>query len=177
MRHSEKKIDRLEHRLQSIEALLRNLPSQLAATSGSNNRLDPARADPSPQTGSNSVLTAASTVDYDSSDNESGYGGDNALSEQTAFASEFLESAVRKTTLTEANPKMQAALANLSQLVQMQKVRSISHGPKFPLCQPVPPGGLYKLQMPPLDTITALLKQSQGTAPFRLPQKAVVPRL
>jgi hypothetical protein len=56
---------------------------------------------------------------------------------------------------------METALANLSQLVEMQK-RSISHGPRFPLQQPVPPGGVSKLAMPPQATVAALLKHVKG---------------
>lgn len=53
---------------------------------------------------------------------------------------------------------METALANLSQLVDMQKKRSISHGPRFPLQQPVPPGGVTKMAMPPVGTVVSLLK-------------------
>jgi len=57
---------------------------------------------------------------------------------------------------------MEAALANLSQLVEMQKRRSISHGPRFPLQKPVPPGGISKLPMPPMAAVVNLLKHAKG---------------
>lgn len=106
--------------------------------------------------------TTTSTADYDSSDEESVLGGDSGLTVHTTFASEFLERAVKKASLPAVNPKMETALANLSQLVELQKHRSISHGPRFPLQQPVPPGGVSKLPMPPMATVVALLKHVKG---------------
>ena len=148
---SERKIDQIESRLGNIESLLRSL-------AGSNNALTPDRAGQIHSPFSNIAPTAASTVGEESSDAESAYGGDGALTAQTAFASEFIESAVRKTSMHDVNPQMEAALANLSQLVEIQKKRSISHGPRFPLQKPVPAGGLQKLQMPPLGTVMSLLE-------------------
>ena len=84
------------------------------------------------------------------------------MSEQTVFASEFLERAVKKTSLRDVNPKWEASLETLRQLVEMQKTRSISHGPRFPLQQPIPPGGLAKLPMPPIDIVVSHLKQGKG---------------
>ncbi|KAI9163713.1 transcriptional regulatory protein [Paramyrothecium foliicola] len=147
----EKKIDRIENRLANIETLLKDLainPHQ----SFNHDRLLP-----TPQ--ASSVAGAASTVDCDTSDDESAFGGDSAISAHTAFASEFLQRAVHKTPMPEVDPKMEAALANLSQLVEMQRHRSISHGPRFPLQRSVPPGGLSQLPMPPMAAVVAALKQ------------------
>lgn len=119
------------------------------------------RASQTPQTASSSIPTVtASIAEYESTDDESAFGGDSGLTAHTAFASEFLEHAVKRTSLREVNPKMEAALANLSQLVDMQKRRSISHGPRFPLQLPVPSGGVCKLPMPPMPVVVALLKNN-----------------
>lgn len=146
---SERKIDQIEARLGNIEALLKNISSSAVT--------DASKFIHTPQTDVN-VPTAASNADYDSSDEESALGGDSGLTVHTTFASEFLERAVKRAPLRALNPKMETALANLSQLVEMQKHRSISHGPRFPLQQPVPPGGVSKLPMPPLATVVSLLK-------------------
>lgn len=163
--HSEKKIDQIESRLGNIEVLLKNIANPAAPIQF---HYDPTAAGNTPQTGSSSIPTAASTGDFDSSDDESAYGGDTGLIAHTTFASEFLESAVKRTSLREVNPKMAAGLNNLSQLVEMQKRRSISHGPRFPLQKPVPPGGISKLPMPPMQAVVSLLKHAKGTIPFFL---------
>ncbi|KHN94432.1 fungal specific transcription factor domain protein [Metarhizium album ARSEF 1941] len=159
---SEKKIDQIESRLGNIEVLLKNIANPAAPFQFS---YDPAAVGNTPQTVSSSIPTAASSGDFDSSDDESAYGGDTGLVAHTTFASEFLESAVRRTSLREVNPKMAAGLNNLSQLVEMQKRRSISHGPRFPLQKPVPPGGISKLPMPPMQAVVNLLKHAKGAPP------------
>lgn len=160
---SEKKIDQIESRLGNIEVLLKSIANPAAPIQF---QFDPTAVGSTPQTGSSSIPTAASTGDYDSSDDESAYGGDTGLIAHTTFASEFLESAVKRTSLREVNPKMAAGLNNLSQLVEMQKRRSISHGPRFPLQKPVPPGGISKLPMPPMQAVVSLLKHAKGIAYF-----------
>lgn len=115
-----------------------------------------------PQTGSSSAPTCESTVDVDSGgDDDGAFGADQGLSEHTAFASEFLERAVKRTSLRSPNPKMEAALANLGQLVNMQKKSSGGYKPKFPLQQTVPPGGVTKLPLPPMSTVVDLLKKNK----------------
>jgi hypothetical protein len=102
-----------------------------------------------------------STAEYESSDHDSEYGGDTALHSQANFASEFLEHAVERTSLSDINPKMNEALSTLKQLVQLGNQRSISHGPRFPLQRPVPQGGVTKLSLPPQHIVTALLKENK----------------
>lgn len=107
--------------------------------------------------------------DYESSDHDSEYGGDTALTSQANFASEFLTNAVEGTSLSEVNPKMGEALHNLRELVRLGQQKSISHGPRFPLQRPVPPGGVTKLSMPSQVIVTAVLKEQKGkTQPAEL---------
>ena len=157
--HSERKIDQIEGRLANIEGLLRDLSSRNAPTAES------IRLTHTPQSGggaANIPTATASTIGYDSSDEESVFGGDSTLAAQTTFASEFLEHAVERTSLRDVNPRMEDALANLKQLVELQNRQSISHGPRFPLQQPIPPGGLGQLRMPPMDVVVSLLKHIRG---------------
>lgn len=157
---SERKIDQIESRLGSIEGLLRGLTLQSGSTSGQETFTTKASLD-TPQS-SNSGPGVTSTADYESSDHDSEYGGDTGLHSQANFASEFLENAVERTSLSEVNPKMSEALNTLRQLVQLGNQRSISHGPRFPLQRPVPPGGVTKLSLPSQVIVTSLLKENKG---------------
>ncbi|EHK42702.1 hypothetical protein TRIATDRAFT_35132 [Trichoderma atroviride IMI 206040] len=155
----ERKIDQIETRLGSIEGILKNVLSSLAT--------DASKFIHTPATTATdfNIQTTSSNADYDSASEESALGGDSGLTVHTAFASEFLERAVKRAPLRALDPKMESALANLRQLVEMQKKRSISHGPRFPLQQPVPPGGVSKLAMPPQATVAALLRHVKTAPP------------
>ncbi|RKK89782.1 hypothetical protein BFJ63_vAg10533 [Fusarium oxysporum f. sp. narcissi] len=156
----ERKIDQIEVRLGNIESLLRDLSQRPVSTPGSNIQfpvtpaafpgLDPA---------------SASTAAFDSSDDESVLGGDSVIAQQTTFASDLLEHAVERTSLNDVSPKMWEALANLRQLAELQSRQSISHGPRFPLQQPIPKGGLGQLPMPPMDIVVNLLKRVRASPP------------
>lgn len=160
--HSERKIDQIESRLGSIESLLKNLSnSHNLSASNISEANTPATGT---GTGSSVPPTGTSVVDFDSSDNESALGGDAGLTAHTAFATDFLEHAVQRTTLDEVSPRMRTALSNLSQLVAMQKNKSVSHGPRFPLQKPLPPGGLSELPMPPMQVVVHLLKEVKSVS-------------
>lgn len=172
---SERKIDKIETRLGSIESLLQKLLTTQHAEACSSLSACSAchpKHNLTTQTVSSGAPTASSTAeqeysgggDDDDRDDDEGsvLGGDSGLTEQTAFVSEFLERAVQKTSLRELDPRMRMALANLKQLAEMQKKRSISHGPRFPLQRSVPPGGMSTLPMPPLETVVTLLRQTRG---------------
>ncbi|KAL9488042.1 hypothetical protein ACSS6W_000319 [Trichoderma asperelloides] len=147
----------IEARLGNIEVLLKNISNSTAT--------DASKLIHTPATTDLNIQTTSSSADYDSASEESVLGGDSGLTVHTTFASEFLERAVKRAPLRALNPKMETALANLSQLVDMQKKRSISHGPRFPLQQPVPPGGVTKMAMPPVGTVVSLLKHVKTAPP------------
>ncbi|KAI6775050.1 hypothetical protein HG530_001808 [Fusarium avenaceum] len=150
----------LNTRLGSIENLLRDLSQRPISTPGSNVHY------PTTPAQYTSVDTAAaSTVGFDSSDEESVLGGDSVIAQQTTFASELLEHAVERTSLHDVSPKMWEALANLRQIAELQSRQSISHGPRFPLQQPLPKGGLGQLRMPPMDVVVSLLKRVKASPP------------
>ncbi|KAI8712711.1 Zn(2)-C6 fungal-type domain-containing protein [Fusarium sp. LHS14.1] len=158
----ERKIDQLESRLANIEHLLKTLVARDVGPG------EPARQQlyvPSPDVPDSG--TATSMGDFDSGDEETADGGDSGLISQTAIASEFLAHAVHRTSLHDAHPSVDAAVTNLRQLVQLQGSRSISTGPRFPRQLPLPPGGLSKLPMPPIEVVVPLLKAlNSGTASF-----------
>ncbi|PHH73144.1 hypothetical protein CDD82_5630 [Ophiocordyceps australis] len=162
---SERKIDQIESRLGNIEILLKSIASPAASIRPSSHFKTTIRTPASCDT--SGVASVASTADpcVESSEDEPAYAGDSVLTAQTAFASDFLENAVRHTALRETNPHVESALANLSHLVAMHKRRSISHGPLFPLQKPLPPGGLSKMPMPPVDSVVLLLKHYKTAPP------------
>ncbi|RMJ15877.1 hypothetical protein CDV36_004479 [Fusarium kuroshium] len=160
----ERKIDQLESRLGNIEQLLKTLVAR-EPSSGESARQQVYI--PSPDVHDSGSGTVNSLAEFDSGDEEAAHDGDSGLMSQTAIASEFLAHAVHRTSLHDAHPSVEAAVTNLRQLVQLQERRSISHGPRFPLQLPLPPGGLSKLPMPPIEAVVPLLKAlNSGTASF-----------
>ncbi|KAI0801645.1 fungal-specific transcription factor domain protein [Xylaria sp. FL0064] len=172
----ERKIDQIEDRLAGIERLLQQLVSAKPA-SGADGLTPPnstgqsgqvygtrtlralaTSASRSPSTASSSrrdrgTSTSRKGVDgenastlFDPEDAET-FEGNSSLAAHTAFASEFLADAVRKTTLGDGgtiNPKFDAALNSLRQIINMQnrsKQRSTAAGvwsPAPSLTNPVP---------------------------------------
>ncbi|KAI1325692.1 fungal-specific transcription factor domain protein [Xylariaceae sp. FL0255] len=143
----ERKIDLIEDRLDGIERLLR----QLVSTQGSVGSTPSAttsltldvpnipRASTSPRNqytsfrNSKGKRGSTSLPDGDTPDTiyepegPETFEGNSALSAHAAFASEFLADAVRKTTLHDGgaiNPKIDAAVNTLRQIVDMQHRRS-----------------------------------------------------
>ncbi|RKK99415.1 hypothetical protein BFJ70_g17510 [Fusarium oxysporum] len=160
MSNSERKIDQIEVRLGNIESLLRDLTQRPVSTPGSNIHFP---VTPGPFPGIDPATTSSAA--FDSSDDESALGGDSVIAQQTSFASDLLEHAVERTSLNDVSPKMWEALANLRQLAELQNQQSISHGPRFPLQQPLPKGGLGQLTMPPMDMVVNLLKRVRASPP------------
>jgi hypothetical protein len=114
-----------------------------------------------------SASTAAtSTIDND--DGESPFEGDSSMAAHTAFASDFLEHAVERTSLLDLSPSMAAALESLKQLVSMQNRSSGSsrgssattpgNATAQPASRSLPPGGFRDLPMPPLQKVLEILK-------------------
>ncbi|EYB25661.1 hypothetical protein FG05_02787 [Fusarium graminearum] len=157
---SERKIDQIEVRLANIENLLRDLSQRPTSTPGSN-----VYVPVTPGAFAGLDANAASTVGFESSDDESVLGGDSVIAQQTTYASELLEHAVERTSLHDVSPKMWEALASLRQIAELQSRQSISHGPRFPLQQPLPQGGLGQLKMPPMDVVVSLLKRARASPP------------
>ncbi|RWA13310.1 hypothetical protein EKO27_g1759 [Xylaria grammica] len=148
----ERKIDQIEDRLAGIESLLQQLVSAQSA-SGVDSLTPPnSTGQPGPVHRTRTLRVPATADDRSPSDasssrqdrgvsaSDKGGDGDNAsalfdpeeaetfegnssLAAHTAFASEFLADAVRKTTLGDGgsiNPKFDAALNSLRQIITMQ---------------------------------------------------------
>lgn len=109
-----------------------------------------------------SVDGDASSNAYDLGEPDSAFKGDSSVDAHTAFASEFLEHAVEKTSLRDMNPSMSNALHLLQQMVNMQNQRSSTHELRFPHAKPLPRGGLRDLAMPPVQLVVSLLRDIKG---------------
>lgn len=87
---------------------------------------------------------------------------------QTDITVALLKQAVRSTTLYGVDSKMGAALGSLYDLLGRRHLSSLSGGgggaaggltSPFPMQKPVPPGGVGKLEMPPLQVTLAALER------------------
>ncbi|KAF2802192.1 uncharacterized protein BDZ99DRAFT_552095 [Mytilinidion resinicola] len=103
----EKKIDRIEDRLASIERMLRALTTNMAATQHS-----------SPDSG---ISVAPSAHGYEEAhpplDDDVPFEGDTSLNAHSVFASRLLEQKVGSDGFTGQNPEMAAALSSLRNIV------------------------------------------------------------
>lgn len=87
---------------------------------------------------------------------------DLALTSQTAFAQDFLETAVSKTSPDNLTPNMQLTLSSLRQMVAMQNGFASNLNFKLNLQRPLPPGGLQDLPLPPVKMVASLLKMQKS---------------
>lgn len=146
---SEQKIDRIESRLGNIETLLRNAPHWPM---------------PVPTTQYRPVLSSAvdtgttSTTEFGTPDAGSVFGSNSVITQQTSFANELIEDVMQRNSLRDIDPRMSEALANLRQIMEVQRQSPITYGPRFPLQRSLPPGGLRELEMPPVDAVVSLLR-------------------
>ncbi|KAG7083834.1 fungal specific transcription factor domain-containing protein [Colletotrichum scovillei] len=157
----EKKIDLIEERLSNIEELLRSLSNNPPGVGG--HSWDTTRARHT--TPSASTIGDASVLSHDGADSDSAFEGDLSLTAHTMFASDFIEDAVQRTSLQDVAPNMQAALSSLRQIVAMQSKASSNRDFRFRTHQPLPPGGLPELPMPPMNAVVALLKHMKVSPP------------
>ncbi|KAI0465699.1 hypothetical protein F4859DRAFT_349595 [Xylaria cf. heliscus] len=217
----ERKIDQIEDRLAGIETLLQQLVSarstpgvetitppnstnhgQYGQMHGTRTlRAFASNADGAPSTASNrrnrGVSASEKGGDGDNStlldpDDSETFEGNSSLAAHTAFASEFLADAVRKTTLGDGgtiNPKFDAALNSLRQIIDMQnrsRQRSTakvwSPGPSFtnpvlenesdddsPPRKNFPRTNLRDLPLPPMALVREQLNEMRhGPVPVML---------
>ncbi|KAG5766964.1 hypothetical protein H9Q72_004974 [Fusarium xylarioides] len=156
---SEQKIDRIETRLENIEALLRNSAHQ------------PIPAPATRTTQYHSVFLSTvdtgttSTPDFGTPDAGSVFGSNSVITQQTSFANELIEDVMQRNSLQDVDPRMSEALANLRQIMELQRQSPITYGPRFPLQQSLPPGGLRQLEMPPVDVVVSLLRSIKSSTP------------
>ncbi|KAI0551686.1 hypothetical protein F4679DRAFT_572031 [Xylaria curta] len=215
----ERKIDQIEDRLAGIETLLQQLVSA-QSTPGVETITPPSSTSHGHTHGARTLRASASSTDrtpsatsgrrnrgisasekgadgdnstlFDPEDAET-FEGNSSLAAHTAFASEFLADAVRKTTLGDGesiNPKFDAALNSLRQIINMQnrsRQRSTakvwSPGPRFTKSVPenesdddrppsrknFPRTNLRDLPLPPMTLVREQLNDmTHGPVPVML---------
>ncbi|EGX89312.1 fungal specific transcription factor [Cordyceps militaris CM01] len=155
--HSEQKIDRIEASLGSIERLLKRRESQRSP--GDRGHVpDGGIASPNASVTMSDSSAINTPANIDSTEPEP----DQGLNVQTDITVALLKQAVRSTTLYGVDAKMGAALGSLYDLLGKRHLPSPARGAgggasPFPMQKPVPPGGVGKLEMPPLQVaLTAM---------------------
>ncbi|KAM3556448.1 hypothetical protein ARSEF4850_005527 [Beauveria asiatica] len=157
----EQKIDRIETSLGSIERLLRRRESQRSpGTHGGGGSSSGGVASPNASVtiSDSSAINTPANIDLTEPEPDQG------LNVQTDITVALLKQAVRSTTLYGVDAKMGAALGSLYDLLgkrHLQNPAGTGSGEAlaspFPMQKPVPPGGVGKLEMPPLQVaLTAL---------------------
>lgn len=182
---SEKKIDDMQDRLAGIESLLRNLTtggasfaphgqavpvassSSLAPTLASVNT--PASGEKQGSSSPDASRDDSSTV-FDPEDAES-FEGNSSLAVHAAFASEMVSQAVQSNMnaapFNARNPRMEAALSSLRQMVNLQNTRAAA-GEQHHLTSPLHNRGvpsrarLRDLPMPPMEMVIGKLREING---------------
>ena len=162
---SEKKIDLIVHRLAGVERALHDLKSSSGATpvaSASSTTAEPYSATPSQMTRS------VSSTAVDQQDPSPAFEGLSSFSAQSAYASEFLETAMSRGPTSEESPKIAAALSTLKHIVRMQSLgpQHSAQEVRFPSqkCGPrttaaVAGDWMNGLKMPPMEAVIALLRR------------------
>ena len=192
--HSENKIDLIEERLANIEDVLRDLKSTITSSKPTSTPTS-GPAGPTGPVGPTSVPAPVDTnSDYHTTTNTntspaskhtstvtpatSGYAsrttaessppfeGNSSLAAHSAYASEFLETAVSQSALQMSSPKISAALSTLKQIVNMQDHQahpSSSRDVRLPNQKTMVRGaGLQDLAMPPMHVVLSLCRWVKG---------------
>ncbi|KAK6530829.1 hypothetical protein TWF281_007666 [Arthrobotrys megalospora] len=119
-----------------------------------------------PSTAESSALCETTSI-HEPEDNDQAFEGNSSLAAHTTFASEFLEQAVTKTSLSrQFNPAMQNALASLQKMVHLQNRNRDSHESRFGHQKPMPRGGYTQLPLPPADIVLRLLRKIKNAPPL-----------
>lgn len=171
--YSERKIERVEQRLASIEDMLSNLTMLTASLSLSGTPGQVSGTTTAPNHASPSV-DSSTAYEATSVDEENGetFEGNSSMTAHTAFASEFLQQAVTSPSFSQKlSPDIKNALESLRQMVQLQGQKAIYHESRFSHPRPVPKV-LGQSPLPPIDIVLRLLREikSQLHCPHLRPQ-------
>ncbi|KAL3429734.1 hypothetical protein BDV09DRAFT_35801 [Aspergillus tetrazonus] len=155
----EKKIDSINERLGGIEQALHELKSsqgsgapQIRANSAPVSR---------PLSPSAQCYTANPQDAMDQAESRTGFEGNSLMATQSAYASDFLQTAVSRSPLPISDSKINAALSTLKQLVNMQDNQASSAREFAPPkrnrltdCNP------REMSMPPMNVVIPLLRKA-----------------
>ncbi|KAF5963680.1 fungal specific transcription factor factor domain-containing protein [Fusarium bulbicola] len=151
--HSERKIDQMDKRLESIERLLQRLANETIGDSNKHTELyaRSIEVNTPPLSGSGNNLHASETgVEFE---------GDSSLAAHTAAATEAFQRVVRESSFQNPDPALTTTLSSLHEIVsQVSKTSSLSNGGLgFKHVKSLPRGGLSELPMPPMPAVFAAL--------------------
>ncbi|KAL4918447.1 hypothetical protein BDW62DRAFT_200827 [Aspergillus aurantiobrunneus] len=163
----EKKIDHIDERLGGIEQILRELRTSFGSNTGAqmcahatpvSRHLSPSAQD----------YTSNPQDAMDQHEAKNGFEGNSLMATQSAYASDFLQTAVSRSPLQMSVSKINTALSTLKQLVNMQDNQA-SSAREFPLQRQkrLSDCDLRELTMPPMHVVIPLLRnarESYGTA-------------
>ncbi|RDW93052.1 putative C6 transcription factor [Aspergillus mulundensis] len=164
----ERKIDHIDERLGGIEQVLRELKLSIASGTGAQIR---AHSAPTSRPLSPSVQDHPSNPQdaMDQAESKNGLEGNSLMATQSAYASDFLQTAVSRSPVPMSDSKINAALSTLKQLVKMQDNQA-SAAREYPPpkqrrltdCNP------RDLDMPPMHVVIPLLRKAIEGNPVSL---------
>ncbi|KAL5693629.1 hypothetical protein EMGR_004630 [Emarellia grisea] len=163
----EKKIDSIEERLGNIEEVLLELKSSLARNSNTSEpcyHVTPVSKQMSPDSSAFASNTTAA-LEHESG---TGFEGNSSLAAHSAYASAFLETVVSRSAPQVSTPKINAALAALRQMVNMQSQPPGTSSKDVPLLnqKSCRDSNLRDLVMPPIEVILPILRQIKENLPL-----------
>ncbi|KAL6233937.1 hypothetical protein BDW75DRAFT_176375 [Aspergillus navahoensis] len=158
----EKKIDNIDERLGGIEQVLRELKLSLGSGTGTQIRAHSAPIS-RPLSPSAQGYTASPQEAMDQAQSKTGFDGNSLMATQSAYASDFLQTAVSRSLLPIPDSRINAALSTLKQLVNMQdNLASSSRELVLPKHNRLTDCNPRELTMPPMNAIIPLLRRATG---------------
>ncbi|KAL3460019.1 hypothetical protein BJX64DRAFT_193441 [Aspergillus heterothallicus] len=158
----ERKIDHIDERLGGIEQILRELKAGLGSSPSAG---APSYAHATPV----SRHISPSARDYhadpqeamDQQESKTGFDG-SMMATQSAYASKFLETVVSRSSAQMSVSKVNAALATLKQLVDIQDSHvSSARERRIPKQKPLSGCNLGEMSMPPIHVVLPMLRQAR----------------
>lgn len=180
---SEKKIDMIEDRLGGIEQALRQLVASSHSNASTTTKVQTSsQASPRrnvrqpPATGQEHEGIKepgyTSNAAIEQHDSNSGFEGNSSLAAHSAYAREFLESAVSHSTPEVlSSPKISEALSSLKQIVEMQNKRRQNDTRRGQFSSQSKQNARYDirdLEMPPLPVVLNVLRKVKDNPPSSL---------
>ncbi|PGH27088.1 hypothetical protein AJ80_01275 [Polytolypa hystricis UAMH7299] len=160
----EKKIELIEERLSGIESILRGLAisiSNAPPAASANLAID---SQLSRQDGRQRLSTARTSVEP--SQLTPGFEAEPSFEAHSAHASELFAKAMGNSPGVYTNPEMAEALSSLRDIVKRQRPPTSVHTLRFPGQLERERIDVTKLELPPIDAISMLLKLCKESHPF-----------